>query len=51
MATRRCWAWTPAVQVGDNVVVDGVYGCTDEGSLVVDFRDQHIVVPVACDRP
>ena len=41
----------PLVQVGDNVVVGGVYVCTDEGALVVDFRDQHIVIPVACNRP
>jgi len=41
----------PLVQVGDNVVVAGAYVCTDEGLIVVDFRDQHIVVPVACNRP
>ena len=41
----------PLVQVGDNVVVGGVYVCTDEGTLVLDFHDQHIVVPVACNRP
>ena len=41
----------PLVQVGDNVVVTGAYVCTDEGTLVVDFRDEHIVVPVACNLP
>ena len=41
----------PLVQVGDNIVVAGTYVCTDEGLVVVDFRGQHIVVPVACNRP
>ena len=41
----------PLVQVGDNVVVGGAYACGEEGALVLVFRDQRIVVPVACDRP
>jgi Ca2+-binding RTX toxin-like protein len=42
---------SPLVQVGDNVVAGGVYACTEDGVLVLVFRDQRIEVPVACDRP